>query len=171
MSLAKRERKQRNLTDLYPDRHQPGTVDLILTFIQEGPPPLRTLEIDGFLTKYINASRGDGDIYSVFAVFSRKSPYTWPRTIDVKVGAEQFIRADLDEDSSGETIAEFQVRSGLKFSMPIPRGNVTWEVSNDRNLIYSPACLFRQDLYRDGFWVKSLVAIYRQPVLKHSAKH
>lgn len=157
-NLAAEQRRLRLLAPYYGDRHVRGMIDAVVEFRQEGNLAPRMPRLDGFQTRHVNVLRGEDGVIEVLASYMRPAPYELPRSIDVGFG-DQFVRADLDQQLSSHDIGWYRIEGDLRFEMKSPHGRFRWVVSKDKDLLTSPACLFRQDLYRDGDWITSLLAV------------
>ena len=160
--LSKLAKKQRQLLDLEPyynDSREAGKVEVVLRFTAQDSIPIRAPAIDGFITRHVDIARGESGAASVLAVFSRPKPYIWPRVLDVSLGPKKTIRADLDEAQSTAEACVYRIGGQVQFEMKSPNGHFTWTTSKDDVLLNSSDCLFRQDLYKDGEYVKSLAAV------------
>ena len=157
--LAAAERARLALDQYYNGQHTAGMVDAVVEFTRKQPLPLRMIELDGFLTQHVDIAQGEDGIFSVVAVFTRRAPYTWPRSLEIKLGPQYFERVDLDERNASGEFATYRVSTGLRLDMKSPHGQFAWTVTKDKVLVASPECLYRQDLYKDGEWIKTLAAI------------
>jgi len=133
-------------------------IDAMVEFTQEGEILPRLPRLDGFQTRHVNVLRGENGVIEVFASYTRPAPYTLPRSIDVGFG-EQLVRADLEPQLSSRELGWYRIDSDLRFEMKSPQGRFRWVVGKDKDLLTSSACLYRQDLYRDGDWIVSLFAV------------
>jgi len=158
-SLAAAQRRGWNLEQYYGAKRDPETAVALLEFTANGPLQPRTPTLDGFITQHVNVFQNAEGITSGFAVYERRLPYEWPRTLDVMFGPDTTLRADLDTDRSTNEIAFYRISSNLRFDMKSPNGQFAWDVTKDKDVATSPKCLYRQDLYRDGQWIRSLVAL------------
>jgi len=159
IGLAAGQRRQLDVDKYYSGRHIPGMIDVIVEFTEKAPLPPKTIAVDGFVPKHVDIALGENGINTVLGVFTRRPPYEWPRTLDVTLGPSYTERADLVDAYSSDEVAFYRVNNGLKLDMKSPNGRFGWTLSNDKFLMTSPQCLFRQDLYKDGEWIKSLLAI------------
>jgi len=166
LSLAAVERERLDLEKYYNSRHEAGMVEAIVEITQSASLPPRTIYLDGFIPKHVNVSQGEDGIISIFGVFSRRAPYIWPRTLDIMLGPGSVARIDLDDHVSSEVAAVYRLNSDTRLEMKSPNGQYTWAVTKDKLLMTSLTCLYRQDLYKDGEWIKSLVAIANPSVRK-----
>jgi hypothetical protein len=159
VALAQEQRRVLGFESYYLDRAQPGQVTAILDFTTTKPIPVRAPALDGFRTGHVNISLGKNGVRRVFASFTRPEPYTWPRTLDVFMGPHQSLRCDIDEDHSTPSVALYAIASPWKLDMQSPNGHFAWTTSKDNNVLNADDCLYRQDLYKDGEYYKSLIAV------------
>jgi len=158
-ALAKEQRKLFDLEQFYGGFHGPHMMDAIVEFTLPGSLLPKALSLDGFLAKHVNVCQGENGVISVFAVFTRRPPYVWPRALDVQLAPGHMERADLVDNYSSEEFGFYRVRGDSVLEMKSPNGRFKWAVTKDKDLLTAPTCLYRQDLYKAGEWVKSLVAI------------
>jgi hypothetical protein len=157
--VADNERRREALGNMLSNAKEPGRVQVILEGNITDPIPVRFPVLDGFLCRYVNIARGDGGVASIFGLYSRAEPYLWPRVLDVEIAPKQTIRADLDERRSSEKKAVYRLAGGKAFEMVSPNGMFQWTLTKDSNELNGSGCLFRQDLYKDGEYFKSLAAM------------
>lgn len=161
LALAEVQRANFDLDRFYGARHEPHMLDAVVELVEPGPLPPNVITLDGFIAKHVDVYTGDDGIISVIAVFTRRPPYTWPRTLDVGTGAGYLERADLVTAYSSELTGYYRVNGESHFEMQSPHGLFTWAVTKNRDQITSPACIFRQDLYKQGEWIRSLIAVHK----------
>ena len=157
--VADNERRREGLGDMITNAKESGRVQAILEGTLNDPIPVRFPILDGFVARYVNVARGDGGVARIFGLYSRPEPYLWPRVLDVEHGPGQFRRADLDERRSSEKKAIYRLVGGRAFEMVSPNGKFQWVQSKDSTELNSGKCLFRQDLFKDGEYFKSLAAM------------
>ena len=162
--LAKQQRRLLQFEDYYGDKPKPREVTAILDFTTRSSIPARAPALDGFQTRHVNISLGENSVRRVLASFTRLTPYNWPRTLDVFMGPNKTVRCDLDEEHSVDSVAIYHVESRWKLEMPSPNGRFGWLTTKDNVLLNSDDCLYRQDLYKDGEYYKSLIAVTKPPV-------
>jgi hypothetical protein len=163
--LANQQRRQLALDAFYAEPRTPSRVVAIVEFTKTDPVEVRSPRLDGFLTQHVNISRDNNGVVYVFGVFSRPAPYLWPRTLDVDLGGKVTARADLDDNYSSQATAFYRISSHLSLSMTSPNGHFTWTTTKENSLLNSPDCLYRQDLYKEGEYYKSLAAVATHPLL------
>jgi len=158
-TLAVAQRKLLEVDQYYGSRHESGAIDAIVDFTEPSSIPPWTIGLDGFLPKHVDIAQGENGICTINAVFTRRPPYAWPRTLDITLGKDRVERVDREESYASKEIAFYRLNNSLRLDLESPNGQFTWEISNDKALMMSPRCLFRQDLYKEGEWVKSLIAV------------
>ena len=159
LALSEQQRKLLGFDAYYTDKAPSEQVTAVLDFTTVNAIPIRTPALDGFRTGHVDISRGNNGVRRVVASFFRPQPYVWPRTLDVILGPKESIRCDLDDEHSSPTVAKYIVESRWKLDMKSPNGHFAWYASKDDNVLNAEECLYRQDLYKDGEYYKSIAAV------------
>ena len=162
--LTKKERELFSLPTLIKASNDSKQVVAVLEFSTLESVPIRAPSLDGFLTQYVNIYHGSNGVGHVYAAYTRITPYVWPRVLDVSMGPGKPWRGELDERHSTDNFARYRILNTYEFQMESPNGHFAWTTSKDSAVLNDPTCLFRQDVYKNGEYVKSLAAIATKPI-------
>lgn len=158
-SLAAVQRRLFDVDNYFGGNHIPGMLDAIVQFTKPSPPAPNTITLDGFLAKHIDVCQDKNGVCSIVAVFSRRPPFDWPRALDLCLGRGIYERIDLVDNLTSTEFGYYRIDTPLRLQMESPHGQFIWAVNKDIDLMMSKRCLFRQDLYKDGEWIRSLMAL------------